>query len=132
MTSCSASFAGSTWTWRCGQPLAPDRHLGDPGNAEQPGADLPVGQLGHVDQVRPLSEVMPIFRIRLVADRAGIMNGGLAQVGSVAVIWAEALGHQLPGPELIGARVEEHEPDRRRAGRPTWTAGRSRPSMPLS
>ena len=26
--------------------------------------------------------------IRLVADSAGIMNGGLAQVGSVGVIWA--------------------------------------------
>ena len=26
--------------------------------------------------------------IRLVADSAGIMNGGLAHVGSVAVIWA--------------------------------------------
>ncbi len=34
-----------------------------------------------------VSEVRPIFMIRLVADRAGIMNGGLAHVGSVAVIW---------------------------------------------
>src|SRR5215218_5668753 len=34
-----------------------------------------------------VSEVRPIFMIRLVADRAGIMNGGLAQVGRVAVIW---------------------------------------------
>src|SRR5215207_2015862 len=33
-----------------------------------------------------VSEVRPIFMIRLVADNAGIMNGGLAQVGSVAVI----------------------------------------------
>ncbi len=32
------------------------------------------------------SEVSPILRMRLVADSAGIMNGGLAQVGSVAVI----------------------------------------------
>ena len=34
-----------------------------------------------------VSDVMPIFMIRLVADSAGIMNGGLAQVGRVAVIW---------------------------------------------
>ncbi len=32
------------------------------------------------------SDVIPIFMIRLVEDRAGIMNGGLAQVGRVEVI----------------------------------------------
>jgi hypothetical protein len=32
------------------------------------------------------SEERPIFMIRLVADKAGIMKGGLAQVGRVAVI----------------------------------------------
>ena len=31
------------------------------------------------------SDVTPIFMIRLVADSAGIMNGGLAQVGRSAV-----------------------------------------------
>ena len=34
-----------------------------------------------------VSEDIPIFRIRLVDDSAGIMNGGLAQVGRVAVTW---------------------------------------------
>ncbi len=34
------------------------------------------------------SEVSPILRIRLVEESGGIMNGGLAQVGSVVVIWA--------------------------------------------
>jgi hypothetical protein len=29
-----------------------------------------------------VSEVSPIFRIRLVEDSAGIMNGGLAHCGS--------------------------------------------------
>ena len=33
-----------------------------------------------------LSELIPIFMIRLVDESAGIMKGGLAQVGSVAVI----------------------------------------------
>jgi hypothetical protein len=32
------------------------------------------------------SEDRPIFMIRLVADSAGIMKGGLAHVGNVAVI----------------------------------------------
>ena len=34
------------------------------------------------------SEASPIFRIRLVAESDGIMNGGLAQVGSDGVSWA--------------------------------------------
>src|SRR6476659_6533958 len=33
-----------------------------------------------------VSEVRPIFMMRLVAESAGIMNGGLAHVGRVGVI----------------------------------------------
>ena len=37
--------------------------------------------------IETLSEDIPIFMIRLVEESAGIMYGGLAHVGSVAVIW---------------------------------------------
>ena len=53
------------------------------------------------------SDERPIFMIRLVADSAGIMKGGLAQVGRVAVICAEPLGHELAGPKLVGAALED-------------------------
>ena len=50
--------------------------------------------------------------IRLVADRAGIRNGGLAQVGSVAVIWARrsvtscrARSSSVPGLKI--SRIED-------------------------
>ena len=86
MTSCSASFAGSTWTWRCGSRSPQIATWATPGTRSSRARTF---QYASSDMsVRfTSSEVMPIFRIRLVADRAGIMNGGLAQVGSVAVIW---------------------------------------------
>ena len=45
-----------------------------------------------LDQADSSSEDIPIFMIRLVAESGGIMNGGLAQVGSVGVIWRDPLG----------------------------------------
>ena len=54
-----------------------------------------------------VSEVSPIFMIRLVEESPGIMNGGLAQVGRVAVVWASrsatswrARSSSVPRPKI--------------------------------
>ena len=67
--------------------------------------------------------------IRLVDDSAGIMNGGLAQVGSVAVTCATRSATSWRA-RSSSVPVLEDERDRRTAGRPTWSASRSSPSMP--
>ena len=77
-----------------------------------------------------MSEVIPIFMIRLVDDSAGIMNGGLAQVGRVAVIWAirsatswRARSSSVPGSKI--SRIDDScATDFERIS--------VRPSMPLS
>ena len=72
----------------------------------------------------------PIFRIRLVEDSAGIMNGGLAQLGRVGVISARrsatscrARSSSVPRPK-INTIEDSWATDLERMS--------SRPSIPLS
>ena len=61
------------------------------------------------------SDDSPIFMIRLVADRGGIMKGGLAQVGRVGVTCAMRSCDQLASRQLVGPALED-ELDRRELG----------------
>ena len=58
-----------------------------------------------------MSELRPIFMIRLVADAAGIIHGGLAHVGMFGSNLRDALLDELAGPRLVGALLED-QPDR--------------------
>ena len=71
--------------WRCGSRSPQIATWATPGTRSRRAR---IFQYAMLDRSVGLttSEVRPIFRMRLVADSAGIMNGGLAQVGSVGVI----------------------------------------------
>ena len=60
-------------------------------------------------------EEIPIFMTRPVVDTGGIITGGAAQVGSVGSHRGNALWHQLPGTDFVGAGLEE-QLDRRQVG----------------
>ena len=102
-TSCARSRAGSTCTCSMLEPLAPDRDVGHAGHAQQARPDLPVRDHRHIDQATASSTVTPIFMTRLVVDSGGIMTGGAAQVGSVGDHRGQALLHQLPRLQQVGA-----------------------------
>ena len=73
-----AAAAAARPRWRPGPPRAPAA-AGRGSSSRR----LSTGRSGSTT-----SDVRPIFMMRLVDDSAGIMNGGLAQVGSVAVTCA--------------------------------------------
>src|SRR5918998_1795654 len=106
LTSCWTNFFGSTCTCRWGRRSPQMATWATPGTRNNRAR---IFQYAIVDMsVRfTVSEVSPIFMIRLVEDSAGIMNGGLAQVGRVAVIWASrsatswrARSSSVPRPKI--------------------------------
>src|SRR5918998_1128301 len=106
LTSCWTNFFGSTCTCRWGRRSPQMATWATPGTRNNRAR---IFQYAIVDMsVRfTVSEVSPIFMIRLVEDSAGIMNGGLAHVGRVAVIWASrsatswrARSSSVPRPKI--------------------------------
>ena len=88
------------------QPLAPERHVGDAGHLEQPGAHRPVGGHRHLDEGLVVRAI-PILTARLVADAGASITGGAAQVGRVALTAVIRSCDQLAGLDQVDAPVED-------------------------
>ena len=96
------------------EPLAPDGDLGNAGHAQQPRADLPVGDRGQSIRFTVVGRQPDLHdparrrqrRHHERRARPGRQGGGHLR---------HPLGHELPGAQLVGAAVED-ERDRGQLG----------------
>ena len=105
--SVGAAAPGSTWTWSMLQLLAPDRRRWR--RRARCSSRGRIVQYAIIDMsIRDtVSDDMPIFMTRLVAESGWIMNGGAAHVGSDGVTRRRRSCDELAGPEQVRPGLED-------------------------